>query len=169
MFHPPDLIAMLARLERSRRAAAAHGCRPQHLRELAWAIQAFGERTFLEQRRDFGSSAFGHARPGTCADESRFGWWYAAAPFLADHPELRKFSREDVVTCATQIDASAPDLHLVEADESSRSEPEERWRAFERAGPSVLQHALLSIADDILRVGQCLPAASSTRSVAGSA
>jgi hypothetical protein len=168
MLHSPDLSVMLERLERSRQAAAAQGWHPQHLRELAWAIHAFGERSFLEQRRDFGSAAFGHRRPGSSPDESRFGWWYAAAPFL-EHVELRKLSREDVVSCATLIDASSvePLASVPDADESSLSEPERRLRLFWRAGPRVLQQALLGIADDVLRVGRCLPPASPLRSVAG--
>jgi len=171
MLYPLDLSVMLDRLERSRQAAAAPGWCHQHLRELAWAIQAFGERSFLEQRRDFGSAAFGQRRLGAAADESRFGWWYAAAPFLDDHPELRKFSREDVVSCAAQIDATVADpfADVIAEDESRLSEFERRMRMLRRAGPSILRHALLSIAEDVLRVARCLPAASSTYSIVGSA
>lgn len=169
MHHPPDLTAMLERLARARQAAAGDGARHQHLRELAWAIQAFGERSFLEHRRDFGAAAFG--QPGASPEESRFGWWYAAALFLGEHAELRKFSREDVVHSATYIDANsaAPFADVLAEDESTLSALQYRLRAFRRAGPTVLQQALLSIADEVLRVGRSLPAAPFTRSVVGSA
>jgi len=169
MHHPPDLTAMLERLARARQTAVADGARHQHLRELAGAIQAFGERSFLLHRRDFATAAFGQS--GASPDESRFGWWYAAALFLGEHPELRKLSREDVVHSATHIDASsaAPFADALAEDESTLSEIEHHLRAFRRAGPSVLQQALLGIADEVLRVGRSLPPAPLMRSAVGSA